>query len=65
VAGDPDAEKAFHRGLTLLTGIFLDCLVENIDDRLRDGDRPAALRSARLLAHESPERLRIPIEDLL
>jgi hypothetical protein len=35
VKGDPAAEFAFGRGLQLLTNIFLDCLVENIEDRLR------------------------------
>ncbi len=56
VEGDPAAEAAFHRGLALLTDIFLDCLVENVEDRLRSGDRTRALRSARLLRAESPER---------
>lgn len=65
VEGNAAAEAAFHRGLELLTGIFLDCLVENIDDRIRTGDQQGALRSARLLAQESPERLRIPIDQLL
>ena len=58
VRGDADGEAAFHNGLRQLTDIFLDCLVENIEDRLRTGDRARALRSARLLAAESPERLR-------
>jgi glycosyltransferase involved in cell wall biosynthesis len=56
VEGDPEAESAFHRGLRQLTEIFRDCLIENVEDRLRAGDREGALRSARLLAHESPER---------
>ena len=56
VHGDPEAEAAFERGLRRLTDIFLDCVVENIEDRLRAGDRDRALRSARLLAHESPDR---------
>ena len=57
VSGDPSAEAAFRRGLEQLTEIFLDCVVENIHDRLRAGDRERARRSAQLLAHESPERL--------
>jgi hypothetical protein len=56
VQGDATAEEAYHRGLQLLTEIFLDCLVENVEDRLRDGDPEATLRSARLLMAESPSR---------
>jgi glycosyltransferase involved in cell wall biosynthesis len=56
VAGDAEGEAAFRRGLQQLTDIFLDCVVENIEDRMRTGDRERALRSARLLAHESPDR---------
>jgi GT2 family glycosyltransferase len=56
VEGDPAAEAAYHRGLGRLTEIFLDCVVENIKDRLRSGDRARALRSARLLRAESPAR---------
>jgi glycosyltransferase involved in cell wall biosynthesis len=56
VEGDPDAEAAYHCGLKRLTDIFLDCVVENIEDRLRTGDRSRALSSARLLSTESPER---------
>lgn len=57
IRGDAVAEEAFHRGLHRLTDIFLDCAVENLEDRVRSGDRERALRSARLLARESPERL--------
>jgi glycosyltransferase involved in cell wall biosynthesis len=56
VEGVPAAEEAFHHGLRTLTEIFLDCIVENIEDRLRSGDRTGALRSAGLLSLESPER---------
>lgn len=56
VKGDPEAETAYHQGLGRLTGIFLDCLVENIEDRLRTGNRLGALRSAQLLKSESPQR---------
>jgi glycosyltransferase involved in cell wall biosynthesis len=58
VRGNPDAEAAYHHGLGLLTGIFLDCMVENVEDRLRTGNLASALRSARLLGAESPERWR-------
>jgi glycosyltransferase involved in cell wall biosynthesis len=56
VEGDPEAELAFGRGLRLLTDIFLDCLAENVEDRLRSGQQIAALRSARLLRVECPDR---------
>ena len=56
VEGDPAAELAFGRGLQLLTDIFLDCLVENVEDRLRRGEQAAALRSAHLLRAECPQR---------
>jgi glycosyltransferase involved in cell wall biosynthesis len=56
VEGVPEAEAAYHHGLGRLTSIFLDCVVENIEDRLRTGNRMGALRSARLLKMESPER---------
>ncbi len=63
VCGWAEAEAAYRRGLRALTDIFLDCVVENVEDRLRCGNREAALRSARLLALESPERLeRLPAE---
>jgi hypothetical protein len=56
VQGNQEAEAAYHRGLQQLTKIFVDCLVENVEDRLRAGDRSGAIRSARLLAAESPRR---------
>jgi GT2 family glycosyltransferase len=56
VQGSPGAEAAHRHGLQRLTEIFLDCVVENIEDRLRTGDRIRALESARLLAEECPER---------
>ena len=57
VRGDPPAEAAFRRGLDRLTAIFTDCLVENVEDRLRAGEWRRAARSAVLLARESPRRL--------
>ncbi|HUR94109.1 MAG TPA: glycosyltransferase family A protein [Gemmatimonadales bacterium] len=57
VRGDPEGEAAFHRGLERLTAIFTDCLVENVEDRLRDGQWGRAARSAVLLGRESPRRL--------
>ncbi len=56
VRGNAEAEAAFQRGLCRLTEIFLDCLVENVRDRLRLGDRERALNGARVLAGESPGR---------
>jgi hypothetical protein len=56
VQGNQEGEAAFHRGRQQLTEIFVDCLIENVEDRLRAGDRSGALRSARLLAAESPQR---------
>jgi hypothetical protein len=58
VTGNADAEAAFRRGLERLTDIFLDCVVENVQDRLRSSDYDQARRSAQLLAEESPDRLR-------
>jgi hypothetical protein len=46
IEGNPDAEAAYHHGLGRLTNIFLDCVVENIEDRLRTGNRLGALQSA-------------------
>jgi glycosyltransferase involved in cell wall biosynthesis len=57
VRGDPAAEAAFERGLGRLTAIFTDCLVENVEDRLRAHEWRRAARSAVLLARESPRRL--------
>jgi len=56
VVGDPNSEAAYHCGLQRLTEIFLDCVVENIEDRLSTNDHTRALRSAELLWAESPER---------
>ena len=57
VQGDAAAEAAFHRGLGQLTEIFRDCLVENVEDRMRAGKWRPALHTALLLARESPRRL--------
>ncbi len=62
VEGNPEAEAAYHHGLRQLTDIFLDCVVENIEDRLRTGNRLGAIRSARLLKMESSERWRALLE---
>jgi glycosyltransferase involved in cell wall biosynthesis len=56
VEGDPVATAAFERGLRTLTDLFLECVVENVHDRLRLGDRVGAVRSARLLVEKSPDR---------
>ena len=57
VRGDAAGEDAFRRGLAKLTDIFTDCLVENVQDRVRAGEWRRALRSTLLLARESPTRL--------
>lgn len=57
VQGDAASEAAFRRGLAQLTDIFRDCLSENVEDRMRAGEWRRALRSALLLARESPRRL--------
>jgi hypothetical protein len=65
VTGDADAEAAFDRGLSQLTAIFQDCLVENVVDRLRSGELRRAFRSGRMLARESPGRLGTAIARLI
>jgi glycosyltransferase involved in cell wall biosynthesis len=57
VRGDPALERAFERGLDRLTAIFTDCLVENVEDRIRAHEWRRAARSAALLARKSPRRL--------
>ena len=57
VRGDAALEAAHCRGLEALTRIFVECLDENVRDRLQSGDTEAAARSARMLADE---RLRLP-----
>ena len=57
VRGDPALESAFQRGLERLTAIFTDCLVENVEDRLRAHQWKRAARSATLLARRSPRLL--------
>jgi glycosyltransferase involved in cell wall biosynthesis len=57
VRGDRVLEAAFERGLEQLTSIFQDCLVENVEDRLRTHQWRRAARAAALLARESPRRL--------
>src|SRR5918993_1144033 len=56
VEADAAALKAFDHGLRRLTDIFLDCVVENVRDRLKLNDQDGATASARLLIEESPER---------
>jgi glycosyltransferase involved in cell wall biosynthesis len=57
VRGNPTLEAAFERGLQQLTAIFTDCLVENVQDRMRARQWRRAARSAVLLARENPRRL--------
>ena len=58
VRGNPDLERAFETGLTKLTRIFEDCVVENLVDRIEARQWRRAARSALVLARERPERLR-------
>jgi glycosyltransferase involved in cell wall biosynthesis len=57
VERDAAARAAWKKGLRELTDIFLDCVVENVLDRLRTGDRAAATPYVRFLAEHSPARL--------
>jgi glycosyltransferase involved in cell wall biosynthesis len=57
VIGHAELEAAFDRGLARLTDIFVDCLVENVRDRLAARQWSRALRSAALLAREDPARM--------
>jgi hypothetical protein len=54
VRGDPQLEAAHARGLARLTGIFVDCLVENFHDRVAVGQWRRAMRSAARLVRERP-----------
>jgi len=56
VVGDPCAVAASEHGLHRLTDIFLDCIVENVQDRRRSGDHDGAAARARVLRREDPER---------
>jgi glycosyltransferase involved in cell wall biosynthesis len=57
VQGDPIGEAAFRRGFEQLEQIFRECLVENVEDRVRMREWRRAVRSAALLAREAPRRL--------
>ena len=61
VRGDAAGEAAFRRGLNQLEAIFRECLVENVEDRVRARQWSRALRSATLLARESPRRLPVAL----
>ena len=52
VHGTSRLEAAHARGLEQLTRIFVDCLVENVSDRIAARQWRRALRSAALLARE-------------
>jgi glycosyltransferase involved in cell wall biosynthesis len=56
VEHDPAGLAAWQCGLRQLTDIFLNCLEENVRDRVRGRDQEGAFRSARMLAYERPER---------
>ena len=57
VSGDRAAEAAYARGEAQLTEIFVDCLVENVSDRLHSRQWARAWRAARLLVREKPTKL--------
>jgi glycosyltransferase involved in cell wall biosynthesis len=57
VLGDPALEHAYARGMTELTRIFRDCLVENVADRVRAHEWARAWRAMSVLAREQPARL--------
>ena len=57
VAGDTAGEASFRRGLAQLEEIFCDCLIENVEDRIRMRKWRSAVRSAAMLAREAPRRL--------
>jgi len=57
VAGNASLERAYERGLGQLVAIFRDCLVENIQDRVRARAWRRAARSTVVLAREDPRRL--------
>jgi glycosyltransferase involved in cell wall biosynthesis len=52
VQGDPAGEEAYHRGLALLTNIFVDCLAENFADGVRARRWQRVLRTGSLLVQE-------------
>ena len=54
--GNAELEAAYRQGLAALTEIFLDCVAENIQDRLRAGSHDTAVRAAKLLSAEDPRR---------
>ncbi len=56
VVVDDGSTQAFERGLRRLIPIFVNCVVENLEDRVRVGDCAGALRSARVLAREDRAR---------
>ena len=62
VRGNATLEAAHRRGLEALTRIFVDCLEENVRDRLRAGQRDAAHRAATVLRTEDPARWRRLVE---
>ena len=56
VQGNAKSEAAFRKGLALLTGIFIDCLAENVRDGVRARRWRRALRAGMLLARERSSR---------
>jgi hypothetical protein len=56
IAGSEADERAFDKGLAALTSIFIDCVVENLEERLRAGDLAGARSSALVLQREDEAR---------
>jgi glycosyltransferase involved in cell wall biosynthesis len=57
VAGDAQAEAAFDLGRSRLTEIFIDCVCENVMDRIRARQWSRAFRAVGVLARENPSKL--------
>jgi glycosyltransferase involved in cell wall biosynthesis len=52
-----EGREAFRTGLSRLTDIFTDCLVENTTDRVRARNWRGAARAAAILGREKPAKL--------
>jgi glycosyltransferase involved in cell wall biosynthesis len=65
VDGDAAGQAAFARGLSQLTEIFRDCLAENLVDRIRAGEWRRSIRTAGMLATESPRRLTAALRQIV
>jgi hypothetical protein len=64
VRGSEAGERAYQFGLSRLTDIFTDCLVENISDRIRARKWRPAARSVIVLGRERPGKLLTALKEL-